>query len=281
MVSNVPRLVAMIGAAAIGLFGAGQAAAQANVLWTNSAGSNAITAVDKATGTLLKQFNPNKGNGRGIVVVSNTVYYSVANSGTVFKLDATTGADLGTAFTVPGATGLSTIAFDGTNFWIGDYSGTKNAYYVSPSGTLIKTIALANCVSFCDGLEFFNGKLISNRGDSVACIYDVYDTNGVLLQAAYINDNTRTCRGIAFDGSQFYTSDATTIHVYDGTTGAFIRVMTPGGTGQNYEDLSLDYTIVIGGPAPSTDIPTMSEWGLILMSVMLAVSALVYLRRRR
>jgi outer membrane protein assembly factor BamB len=274
--------IVMVGFAAFAV--AQGVAAQANVLWTNSAGSNAITAVDKTTGALLKQFNPAKGNGRGIVVVGNTVYYTVASSGTVFRLDATTGADLGNAFTVPGASGLSTIAYDGTNFWIGDYSGTKNAYYVSPTGTLLKTISLSLCTSFCDGLEFFNGKLISNRGDTLnPGNYDVYDLNGVVLQANFIQ-TTHAARGIAFDGTNFFVAAANIVYVYDGTTGALIRNFTPGGTGQNFEDLSLDYNIVIPpGPVvgPQAPIPTLSEWSLIALLVMLSISGVFALRRQR
>lgn len=274
--------IVIVGATAFAV--AQGAAAQANVLWTNSAGSNAITAVDKATGALIKQFNPGKGNGRGIVVVGNTVYYSVANSGTVFRLDANTGADLGNAFTIAGATGLSTIAYDGTNFWVGDYSGTNQAYYVSPTGTLLKTIHLANCTSFCDGLEFFNGKLISNRGDSVGGPYDVYDLNGNVLQASFINNTFGGGRGIAFDGTNFFIASASIIYVYDGTTGAFIRQMTPGGTGQNYEDLSLDYNIVIPpvpvGPSV-VNVPTLSQWSLIALLVMLSIAGAAALRRKQ
>src|ERR1700682_5560199 len=80
-------------------------------------------------------------------------------------------------------------SYDGTNFWVADYSGTKNAYLVSPSGTLMRTIVLANCTSFCDGLEFFNGKLISNRGDTVnPATYDIYDLNGTVITTAFIVD---------------------------------------------------------------------------------------------
>jgi hypothetical protein len=282
MLNSARRLIFAIGVGAIALFVTGFAAAQPNVLWTNSAGSNAITAVDKQTGALIKQFNPNKGNGRGVVVVGNIVYYTVANNGNVYKLDATTGADLGIAFTVAGASGLSNMAFDGTNFWVSDYSGTKNAFYISPTGTLIKTVSLSNCTSFCDGLEFFNNKLISNRGDTLQpANYDIYDTNGVLLQANFIQ-TTHAGRGIAFDGTDFYIADANTIYVYNGTTGAFIRQFTPGGTGQNYEDLSLDYQIILGGgPTGPVVVPTLTEWGLIVMAALLALSAFFVMRRRR
>jgi hypothetical protein len=290
--STALRRAAVVVVGAVAFAVAQGAAAQANILWTNSAGSNAITAVDKATGTLIKQFNPGKGNGRGIVVVGNTVYYTVAGNGNVYKLDATTGADLGVAFVVAGASGLSTIAYDGTNFWIGDYSGTKNAYYVTPTGTLLKTIALSLCTSFCDGLEFFNGKLISNRGDTLApANYDVYDLNGNVLQANFINTATAPSpftnhagRGIAFDGTDFYISDASNVYVYNGTTGVFIRQMSPGGTGKNYEDLSLDYNIVIPPvvpPVTNLPIPTLSEWSLIALLVMLSIAGAIALRRKQ
>ena len=256
----------------------------ASTIWTNSAGSNAITAVDSTTGALIKQFNPGKGNGRGIVVVGNVVYYTVASSNNVFKLDATTGADLGIAFSIAGTTGLSAISYDGTNFYIADYSGTKNAYLVSPSGALLKTIVLANCTGFCDGLELFNGKLISNRGDTQnPGIYDVYDLNGNVISAAFITDNGGGARGIAFDGTNFIVANSNQITTYSGTTGTKISTITPAGTGQNYEDLSFDFAQRpdTGGPPKDTSVPTLSEWSLILLVLMVAALAVRPLLRRR
>ncbi len=256
----------------------------ASQIWTNSAGSNAITAVDSVTGALIKQFNPNKGNGRGIVVIGNIIYFTVANSNNVFKIDATTGADLGTAFTIAGTTGLSAISYDGTNFWVADYSGTKNAYLVSPSGTLMRTIVLASCTAFCDGLEFFNGKLISNRGDTLnPSIYDIYDLNGTVITPAFITDTGGGGRGIAYDGTNFIVANAGQISTYSGTTGAKINTITPGGTGQNYEDLSFDFAQRpdTGGGPVDRSVPTLSEWALILLTLMIAGLAIPPLLRRR
>ena len=112
------------------------AAATASVIWTNEAGSNRIQARDSISGAVIKSFTPGKGNGRGIVVVGNVIYYTVATDNNVYKLDATTGADLGVAFSIAGTTGLSAISFDGTNLWIADYSGSNKAYLVSVTGTL-------------------------------------------------------------------------------------------------------------------------------------------------
>lgn len=259
-----------------------------NLIYGDSAGSNRIDVINRDTGALIRSCNPAKGNGRGMVVVGNIAYFTVADNGNVFKIDINTCADLGIAFTVAGASGLSTIAYDGTNFWIGDYSGTNKAYYYSPTGTLIKTITLANCTSFCDGLEFFNGKLISNRGDAVGP-YDVYDTNGTLLTPAFINFSADTT-GIAYDGTYFYVSlvHGSKIKVFDGTTGAFVRDMPlTNGSGFLIEDLSTDYAQrqdTGGNPPPPQvvlplNIPTMTEWGLILLGLMLAAAAMWRIRR--
>ena len=255
----------------------------ASTIWKNEAGSNRIEAIDSVTGAVLKSFTPGKGNGRGIVTIGNIVYYTVASSNNVFKLDATTGADLGIAFSITGASGLSAISYDGTNFYIADYSGTKNAYLVTPSGTLLKTVILSNCSSFCDGLEFFNGKLISNRGDNISPgIYDIYDLNGALLTAAFITDNHGVgSRGIAFDGTNFIVASGTLISTYSGTTGAFISSI-PASTGL-IEDVSFDFASRpdTGGPPADISVPTLSEWALILLVLMVGGLAVRPLLRRR
>lgn len=229
------------------------------IIYANNAGSPHIDLIDAATGAVTSQFviNGGAGNGRGVVVVGNTLYYTLASSGSVFTHDLTTNAEA-PLFSVLGASGLSTIAFDGANFWIGDYSGTKKAYNYTPTGTLLSTVTLGSCSSFCDGLEFFlqggQGRLISNRGDTQSPgIYDIYDTAGTLLQSAFITVASNG-RGIAFDGTNFRVAGSNTISTFDGTTGAFISVQTIAGN-RNFEDLSVDYTLVLpsnGVPEPGT-----------------------------
>jgi hypothetical protein len=102
-------------------------------------------------------------------------------------------------------------------------------------------------------MEYFEGKLIANRGDAASGgIYDVYDTNGNLLQAAFITTGKQST-GIAYDGSFFYVSS-----IYDqnidifNSAGAFVRTLDltcpanslscPNPTGGRLiEDLSVDY----------------------------------------
>ena len=67
-------------------------AANASLIWGDSAGSNNIDAFDSVTGAPVHHFTPGTGNGRGVVVVGNIVYYTVSGDPHIYKLDATTGA---------------------------------------------------------------------------------------------------------------------------------------------------------------------------------------------
>jgi hypothetical protein len=240
-----------------------------NFIYGNNAsfGAPYVFQIDKTTGVVTDFYTNLSGlNGRGVVIVGTTMYYTDANDNHVYSYNLTTKTPIGTAFTVAGASALSTIAYDGTNFWIGDYSGTNKAYLYTPTGTLLKTITLANCTGSCDGLEYFvdgggNARLIENRGDADGP-YDLYDTNGNLLTADYIN-STGATTGIAFDGTDFYTSN-----IFAGTlsewteAGTFVKTISLTGAGNTagflIEDLSFDYSQVLpppsGVPEPSTFI---------------------------
>lgn len=252
------------GLAAVGMT-AFMFSAQAALIYQNSAGSS-MSSHDLTTGAMVKTFTQNKGNGRGIVVVGDTIYYTVAGSGSVYKRSVSTNADLGVAFTITGSSGLQAISYDGTNFWVGDYSGTTKAYLVSSAdGSVIKTIDLSasagsDIQGYYDGLEYFNGKLIANRYDGGYAFaggnqYSVYDLNGNLLTKDFINTNGHgNGTGIAFDGTNFYINDIfhSQVTIWDGTTGAYISALalTGANTG-SAEDLSVDFAgraDTCGGP---------------------------------
>jgi hypothetical protein len=253
-------------------------AAWAGLLYGNSAGgTNAITEFDSDTGMVLRELDGGPGNGRGVVVVGDVIYYTDASSNTVKTMDRITGTPTGVAFTVTGATALATMAYDGTNFWIGDYSGSNNAFHYTPTGTLLDTVSLSMCSSFCDGLEFAilggEARLISNRFDGGfggINTYDVYDTSGNLVQAALLTQVNGT--GIAFDGTNFFVSDIFNNRVgkFD-ASGTFIEYINYSTGGHLVEDLSADYDIVLP-PAPEPG-------AIALMSA--AIGALALYRRRR
>ena len=264
----------LFGVAAASLLSAGAHAAPVTTIWADSAsfGSPILYEFDLTTGAILDKITSTHGdNGRGIVNVGDILYYTDAGDNHVYGYNFKTNTDLGTIFTVTGASALSTIAYDGTNFWIGDYSGTNQAYLYTPTGTLLKTVHLVNCGGSCDGLEYGTGVasinggagfLISNRADEpTPGIYDVYDLNGTLIKSALIDSPVRST-GIAFDGTNFYVDHggdggAQTIDVFD-VNGNLVRTIALGlGPSDFYvgEDLSVNYAVVLpppGVPEPAS-----------------------------
>jgi hypothetical protein len=218
--------------------------ASAYVIYGNSAsfGNNPIHQIDSTTGIeLQRNIGQASGNGRGVVTVGNTLYYTVVGDAHIYMMDRTTGLNTGSILTQNSS--MSTLAWDGTSFWTADYSGTNRAFKIDPlTGNNIATITLANAQYYMDGLEYFNGKLIGNRCDACG-VYDIYDLNGNVLVANFINTGGAGT-GIAFDGTDFLVSNlySPSIGVYDGTTGLLKSTINLTGNGSFLiEDLSVDY----------------------------------------
>lgn len=240
--------------------------AKAILVYGNNAGSAGIFKMDvnltTGVGTVIQTFaNPSGGNGRGVVVVGNTIYSTVVSDSKIYKTDATTGASLG--FIQTAVASMSTIGFDGTNFWTTDYAGSNQGYKISfTTGAVLQTVNFSQATGYMDGMEFFNGKLIVNNTDGGfggTIRYSIYDLNGTLLTPNFINAPNGT--GIAFDGTNFLVSNvfaggSQQIGYYDGTTGAFIKNITiTNGASWLAEDLSVDYSTRVdtgggGGNAP-------------------------------
>lgn len=236
-------------------------------LYANSAGSDGIQKfnVDVTTGTETQTAHYTQtqlgefGNGRGVVVVGNTMYYTYASSGSVFAYDLGTNTNDGVVFSVAGASGLATAAWDGSELILGDYSGTNQAYFYTPTGTLTNTVHLNDCTAFCDGLEYANGDLVSNEADGGfgnPSSYDVYSLSGGAPITHSLISTSYGATGIAYDGTYYYVSDIfhNAIDVYD-SSGAFQKAitLTNGDQTNAIEDLSVDYNLVLGSvPEPSS-----------------------------
>lgn len=211
-----------------------------------------VTAIDHITQGAGANQIP-FGNGRGVVTVGGTIYYTYAASGSVYSYDLTTHTNNGALFSVAGSSGLSTAAWDGTDLILGDYTGTDHAFFYTTGGVLVNTISLDNCTGHCDGLEFASGNLVSNRGDTVPP-YDVYSlAGGAPTTSAFINAGAHngSDTGIAFDGTYYFVSEifSQKLGIYD-ATGAFVKEVSVGGlsSGVLFEDLSVDYNLVLLPP---------------------------------
>jgi len=259
-----------------------------------TSGTDYCYKLDPSTFAVVDTYtNLSGNNGRGVVVVNGIMYYTNPSSGNVYSYTIATHTNNGVLFNIAGTNSLSAIAYDGTNFWVNDYSGTNQAFLYSPTGTLLKTIHLANAVGNSDGFEYFlkggtTPQLIANRADGCCTnptYYDMYDTNGNVTQAAFIvvaDDAT----GIAYDGTNFEISHifGGSISKYVGTTGALISTTTITGAPSGYppliEDLSADYAAVLN-PTPTTaTVPVLSTWCLVLCGIMLLFLGGKMLRRK-
>ena len=239
----------------------------AQLLWGNNASyTDVIEAFDPATGAVVHQFSVGSGNGRGVVIVGGVGYYTQAGSGVIGEFDPATGTVLGSVIATSQSS-FASITYDGTDFWVGDYAGSNQAFRIDTSGAIVKTVSLQNCAGNCDGLTYFNdingnGRLLSNRGDaSSSDAYDLYDTNGNLIAANFISTGVTNGTGVAFSGTNFYVSNIfnNSVSIYD-TAGTFQSTLglgtpLPGtGTGNRYiEGMSFDYQqTLVAAPEPAS-----------------------------
>jgi hypothetical protein len=256
------------------------------IIYGNNAsyGPDTVSQIDITTGVVTANIDVSPGNGRGVVQVGNILYTTTASSNIVYEYNLTTSTS-STAFTVSGSSALSTISYDGTNFWIGDYSGTNQAYEYSPTGTLLKTISLSLCTGYCDGVGYLaanGGEIISNEFDGYGANseYDIYNLNGTLEQADFINSasgctTSPGSTGLAFDGTDYFVSciNESTLAEYSGT-GTFIKDIAFTGDNSNdgplVEGISANYAEVLNPtPTPEPGTLLMVGTGLATMAAAL------------
>ena len=116
-------------------------------------GNNATTSkhphvykIDKTNGVVVDTYtNLSGNNGRGVVVIGNTMYYTSNGSHQVYGYDISKHKNLGVMFTVSlGSLGLASIAYDGNGLWIQDYGSTKVFHYTL-GGIYLGTINVNIC----------------------------------------------------------------------------------------------------------------------------------------
>ncbi len=269
---------ALIGLGISGLLAAPAPARADTMIWSN--GFNAgtpqivptINEFDAKTGALVKTFADPAGTpgetGLGIAVVGSKIFYSVADSTSVFLTD-TNGDNLGTAFVVnePGVTGIASIATDGQFLYLTPASSTlslnENVYKYdfsgNPIGPPITLPPSAGVVQgFRSGLEVVGNTFVANQPRGDIGPYDQFNaTNGNLITAAFLNPGTFGFTGVAFDGTFYYVfddeADPSQLVVFN-ASGSFVdRVTLTGLPGPNDQAMLWDLSAVVPAvPEPST-----------------------------
>ena len=262
------------------------------LVWANNAslGNPHIQAFDLGTGAAVADFlapNPDahkaKANGRGIAVVGTKIYYSLANTGSVYLTDTVTHADGGVAFNT-GLPGIAGLSWDGTALWVLPYvnldaniPASQNVYSYSPTGTLLNTVRLTppifpNPPVPRDGLAVTPTGFLIDRGASVP--YDLFDLNGNVVTMYLIVSPLRST-GVAFDGQHFIVSDVVIqqISMYD-LSGLFLSTTSLSGASIPFglEGLSVVAPPVLP-PPPGIDTVGIAKAGYTISTNQLKVAA--------
>jgi hypothetical protein len=251
----------------------------------NSGGlTSSVYAVNPSTMAVTQTYALPVGNGRGIAVVGGTMYYTRSNSANIYSYNLGTSTDNGVLFTITGqgVVGLDSIAYDGANLWVADL-GSKRAFQLTTSGTLVNTLTLATTTAGYSGLEFFRqagaGRLIANEGN-VNNVFDIYDTSANVVTPHFINPGgTSTYTGLAYTGTNFVVSNngTTSLDTFSGTTGSFIQSQALTGFSglPSLWDVSADYNQTL----PTESVPALGTWGLVLCGVLLLATGLLMGRK--
>ncbi|WP_414660539.1 NHL repeat-containing protein [Horticoccus sp. 23ND18S-11] len=182
-----------------------------------------IQSLNGDTGAVLSSIPVPVGSGSAasIAVIGTTGYYTLLGDTRVYKIDMTTGASLGVAFTTSIAQSMNSIAVTADNhLWFahgGSGAGNVLQEY-DTAGTLLSShLFPTSASSYRDGLVVFNGLVVANRGDQIGP-YDMYSIPAGNGPLAYVAPAPGTPfitalggnNGIAFNGVNFYISNEQT-----------------------------------------------------------------------
>ena len=225
---------------------------------------NQFTTIQKLngdTGAVVDSFAVPFGSGSGasIAVVGNIGYYTLLGNTNVYGVNMTTHASLGSQFTIPTLSGLVNGITPDANghLWFAG-GGADPIREFSTAGALLSTHAFPTGASaYRDGSVVFGNFVVANRGDQIGP-YDKYNLTGGNLaltvnQLNFIAAGNGS-NGIAYNGTNFYTSDEQAHKVSKWTSaGAFVSIanLDAGSRYENWTFASQDI-VVSDAPEPST-----------------------------
>ena len=198
------------------------------------------------------------GNGASIAVVGNTGYYTKLGDTNVYGVNMTTHLSLGTQFTIPTLSGFVNGITNDSNghLWFAGGAGDPLREY-STAGALLSSHAFPTAANFYrDGSVVFGNFVVANRGDQQGP-YDKYNLTGGNLalsvnQLSFIGAGNGS-NGIAYNGTNFYTSDEQAHKVSKWTSaGVFVSIanLADNSRYENWTFASQD--IIPDAPEPST-----------------------------
>ena len=223
-----------------------------------------IQKLNGDTGAVVDSFTVPNGmfSAASVAIVGSKGYYTELGNTNVYKFDLATHADEGIAFTItqPTAGYTNGVTTDSSgNLWFADgQDGALQEY--TTAGVFLGAHAFPTAAdSFRDGSVVFGNKVVTNRGDQEGP-YDLYSLDGsmngalTLVTAGFIGAGSGS-NGIAFNGTNFYTSDeqAHKVSKWD-INGNFVSIanLDPGSRYENWTFASQDIIPPGGVPEPAT-----------------------------
>ena len=223
---------------------------------------NQFTTIQRLNGdtgavvdTFAAPFLP--GRAASIAVVGNTGYYTILDDANVYKVDMTSHAYGGIAFSTGVASRQNGITNDANgHLWFagGDSAPIRE---FNTAGTPLSSHAFPTAAgAYRDGSVVFGNFVVANRGDQQGP-YDKYNLTGGNLaltvnQLSFIGAGFGS-NGIAYNGTNFYTSDEQAHEVSKWTSAGVFVSKAKLDQGSRYENWTFaSQDIVPDVPEPST-----------------------------
>lgn len=186
------------------------------------------------------------------VYVVNGGNYTTINTGTMFSTSMNPTAWFATSSTIPANLVNADIGAAGLNL-VNNFSASDGVHTYAPSNATVANSGVFTVSTDGSGnLISFDFRFRTPKGTPIApTTYDI-----VRFRQSSIVVNDKTCTGGTCDLEANTNVSVNNTATYSGT-------------------------VTIGNTTPTTSIPTLSEWGMIMLSGLLALSTFVVMRRRQ
>jgi outer membrane protein assembly factor BamB len=201
----------------------------------------------------------------------------------IYQFNASTGATI-TSFAPPAGSEIDGLGFSDTFLFAQDFN-TNKIYVLNPAtGAVINTF---NFTTLRGGLTFAGSRntvFATNFFTSPTTIYEINSTTGSVINTFSAPPGSGEIFGLSFsvERKTLFLGDADLAKIYE--------VNPDNGALINSFDTPID---LAGAPIapyglagdesvpPAQPVPTMGEWGMIILVILLGVGSLYHLKKRR